>query len=642
MDISDQGNPSRLDLLYSNDKAVYNSKNHDADLTFEHLMTRVVFDALRTGTSNASLAGLQLEVQNVNTLTTFDLADGAPALDGAGTSSIIPFNRYASDDSVRMEATLIPMVDASGVHLSFLLNNKSYSAPLPPAGGSTALLKGKRYTYKVLFDEAQITLEGHLSAWDEEPGDTITPNPDPGQPAAIVQIEGYNGPVTVLYASGEQETITIGNSGKANISSTRSGEVIKSLTLGASGTPILIGCKAENTILLSLKVDATGSPQLRDEVDGYIPIGSYAEFQLIAETANLGNKYKQENDIDLLSENWVPIGTETLPFTGEYDGGEYEITNLKIDVTAKDAGLFGRTNSAILRNIRLVSGTVNGGENVAGICGGAVGSTSITNSHSNVSVIGTSGVSGICGACNNTVTITSCRNTGIVKGIGTGTGTPIAGGYVGGIIGHTYGTETTKIKDCDNSGEVEGYRYTGGIVGGCNGTTTEVTACRNSGAIKNTGGSLSGGIVGDNYSYTVVNITACYNTGAVNYNGNGGRTNYYTGGIMGNINTAGSTITACYNTGMVTGSDVSHIGLICGSNDGATITSCYWTKGSSDATKGVGSGGTDNTKEFSATAWPAAAEQGWGTGDGSEANTYWKSRGGWNDGTPEYPTLWWE
>jgi hypothetical protein len=86
-------------------------------------------------------------------------------LDGAGTSNITPFNRYASDDSVRMEATLIPMADASGVRLSFLLNNKSYSAPLPPAGGSTALLKGKRYTYKVLFDEAQITLEGHLSAW---------------------------------------------------------------------------------------------------------------------------------------------------------------------------------------------------------------------------------------------------------------------------------------------------------------------------------------------------------------------------------------------------------------------------------------------------------------------------------------------
>jgi hypothetical protein len=621
MDISDQGNPSRLDLLYSNDKAVYNSKNHDADLTFEHLMTRVVFDALRTGTSNASLAGLQLEVQNVNTLTTFDLADGTPALDGAGTSSIIPFNRYASDDSVRMEATLIPMADASGVHLSFLLNNKSYSAPLPPAGGSTALLKGKRYTYKVLFDEAQITLEGHLSAWDEEPGDTITPNPDPGQPAAIVQIEGYSGPVTVLYASGDQETITIDVSGKADISSTQSGEMIESLTLGASGTPILIGCKAENAQLISLKVDASGSPQLRDEVDGYIPIGSYAEFKMIGESANLGNKYKQENDIDLLSENWTPIGSETLPFTGEYDGGEYKITNLKIDLTTNNVGLFGITNSATLRNIRLVSGTVNGGRNVGGICGNATGSTSITNAHSGAAITGTNSyIGGICGYVAGTTTITSCRNTGNVKG-----------SYVGGIAGYLNGT-SNKIKDCDNRGDLEGSEI-GGVIGMIQtSSATEIITCRNSGTVISTATNHIAGIVGGAISATV-SITASYNTGNVI-----DTKNCFSGGIVGRF--SGTTLIACYNMGLVIG-NATYTGLICGRNDGGPLTSSYWTKGSSTVTRGVAIG-TDNTNEFSATAWPAAAEQGWGTGDGSEPNTYWKSLGGWNDGTPEYPTLWWE
>ncbi|MDR1880205.1 MAG: fimbrillin family protein, partial [Tannerellaceae bacterium] len=188
MNIGDQSNPPRLDLLYSNDKAVYNSKNHNASLPFEHLMTRVVFDALRAGGSNASLAGLQLVIENVNTSTAFNLSNGTPALDGAGQSKITPLNRYASNDSVRMEATLIPIADASAVRLSFLLNNKTYRASLPSTATGNALQKGKRYTYKVLFNEAEITLEGHLSPWSEEPGDTIIPTPEPY--SATIQIEG--------------------------------------------------------------------------------------------------------------------------------------------------------------------------------------------------------------------------------------------------------------------------------------------------------------------------------------------------------------------------------------------------------------------------------------------------------------------
>jgi hypothetical protein len=630
MDISDQRNPAHLDLLYSNDKAVYNSTNHDADLPFEHLMTRVVFDALRTGTSNASLAALQLGIENVNTSTTFNLVDGTPASDGAGQSNITPLNSYASDDSVRMEATLIPMADASGVHLSFLLNNKTYRAALPSTASGSALQKGKRYTYKVLFDEAQITLKGHLSAWDEEPGDTITPIPDPY--SATIQIVGYNGPVTVLYASGDRETLTLDAAGKADLSSVRRGEVIHSLTLATSPTPILVGRKVEGVLLLSLKVDGSGNPQLRDEVDGYIPIGSYAEFKLIAESANLGKKYKQENDIDLLNENWTVVGNDNTPFTGEYDGGEYEITNLKINVTTNTVGLFGQVNNATLRNIRLVSGVVNAGMDIGGVCGKSNGTTSITNCHSGVAVTGTdNSIGGICGAAvGGATTITSCRNTGNVKSTGA------SNVYIGGIVGYLSGT-TIKIKDCDNSGEIEGYKFTGGIGGGSNATTAEITACRNSGTIKNTGGDISGGIVaGVVQSGKAVTVTACYNTGSVNYSGS----NNYAGGITSGFST-GSTIIACYNTGTVTGSNVNLIALICGLNDGVTITSSYWTKGSSDATKGVANG-VDNTKEFSVSAWPTATESGWGIGDGSGANTYWKSLGGWNDGTPVYPTLWWE
>ncbi|MDR1919238.1 MAG: fimbrillin family protein [Tannerellaceae bacterium] len=627
MDVSDQREPGRLDLLYSNDKAAYNSRNHDAHLPFAHLMTRVVFEAILTGSSQASLAGLQLEMQNVNTSTAFDLATGTPASDGAGQSKISPLTRHASADSVRMEATLIPTADAGNIHLLFTLNNKTYQASLPTTKTGTSLQKGKRYTYKVVFDEAEITLTGHLSPWDEEPGDTINPNPAPTKMA--LQMEGYRGQVKVTYASGGQETLSLDGAGRAAFGAAFSGDLIKSLTLGSSSTPILIGRKVADANPLSLKVDVNNNPLLRNELNGYIPIGSYAEFQLINNSANLGKKYKQESALDLLSVNWTPIGSASAHFTGEYNGGEYELTNLKVNVSTDYVGLFGAVTDAKLLNIRLVSGTVNGGSSVGGICGATHGSSSITNAYSGATVTGTGNhISGICGITAGTTTIISCRNTGNVKGAGSNSS------YIGGIVGQIFGS-TYKIKDCDNRGEIEGYTYTGGIAGCANSTAVEIIACRNSGTVKNIGRDQSGGIVGANENRKAVTVTACYNTGALNNNNKS-----YTGGIIGQIY-IGSSLTACYNTGTVTGY-ANSTGLICGYNE-ATITSNYWTQGSSNVTKGsANSSGTDDSKAFSATAWPTTSEAGWGIGNGQAANTYWKSLGRWNNGSPEYPKLWWE
>jgi hypothetical protein len=582
-----------------------------------------------------SLTGLQLQMQNVNTSTDFDLSTGTPASDGAGQGVITPLKHTtATKDSVRMEATLIPVNNVSGIQLLFSLNNKTYRATLPSTATGAALQKGKRYTYRVLFDEAEISLDGELSAWGEEPGDTIAPPPAP-QSTMTFHIEGYSGKATVRYLSGTTETLTLDTDGKADLVTAHGGEQIRSLTLDALTTPVTlpIGRKVTDGQTFSLKVDATGKPLFRNEVSGYIPIGSRAEFQLINESANLSKKYKQEANLDLLSENWTPIGTESQSFTGEYDGGEYEITNLRVNMTTINVGLFGSiNNNAMLRNIRLVSGEVTGGGRVGGICGLSGGNTSITNCHSGVTVASGGGTAGgICGRLSGSVTITACRNTGYVKS----TATPINNNYnVGGIVG-IIGGATVKIKDCDNSGTIEGYNYLGGIVGQCNASPADITACRNSGTIKNRGGDVAGGIVGINANNRSLTVTACYNTGVLNNTGIN-----YTGGIIGRLEISG-TLIACYNTGTVTSSNSNNIGLICGNNAG-TITSCYWTKGSSSADKGVGNGTDSGTTAFGETAWPAASESGWGIGDGSAANKYWKELGGWNGGTPAYPRLWWE
>lgn len=72
--------------------------------------------------------------------------------------------------------------------------------------------------------------------------------------------------------------------------------------------------------------------------------------------------FKQVSDITIDTTtyaNWSPIGTSASPFTGSYDGGNFNISNLKINTTAEAGsdtilGLFGVVgSSAALSNIKL-------------------------------------------------------------------------------------------------------------------------------------------------------------------------------------------------------------------------------------------------------------------------------------------------
>lgn len=64
--------------------------------------------------------------------------------------------------------------------------------------------------------------------------------------------------------------------------------------------------------------------------------------------------YMQQADIQLSSDEWLPIGTENAPFTGSYNGNGYEINGLTMkDSDAKLAGLFGYAKGAHLYNIVL-------------------------------------------------------------------------------------------------------------------------------------------------------------------------------------------------------------------------------------------------------------------------------------------------
>ena len=258
-------------------------------------------------------------------------------------------------------------------------------------------------------------------------------------------------------------------------------------------------------------------------------------------------------DTDLtLTGEWTPIGTESQPYTGTFDGGNHTITGLKIDQSGTDnVGLIGRLGSGgKVQDVTLTEVNVTGGTYVGGIAGQTDGT--VENCSVNGTVTGQNQTGGIVGR--NFSTISGCSAEGTV------TGNTNVGG-ISGLCVPNYDTATASligstIEGCHSTAAVSGISSVGGVVG-------------------NLGNGCS--------------LMACYSTGNVTATITYGHANV--GGVVG-INGQG-TVTACYHaTGEITSSVGDRIGGIAGCNDQGTFTACYWEN---NQEQGTGSGSTGGT-----------------------------------------------
>ena len=96
---------------------------------------------------------------------------------------------------------------------------------------------------------------------------------------------------------------------------------------------------------------------------------------------------------------WMPIGNETTPFSGEFDGNDYAISNLQINrITTDFIGLFGSIgNGGALRNLGLSNVRIEGGTHVGALAGDLRRGGRIANSYATGSVEGDINVGGLVG-----------------------------------------------------------------------------------------------------------------------------------------------------------------------------------------------------------------------------------------------------
>ena len=249
----------------------------------------------------------------------------------------------------------------------------------------------------------------------------------------------------------------------------------------------------------------------------------------LTEDINLnGYCYAADKTQSLNELSWVPIGNETNKYKGTFDGNGKTISNLYINASQENMGLFGYILDSTIKNLTLEDANVTNMSNYTGIL---VGKTFAENTLQNIKISGTCEVNGgdytggIAGEHGGKAY--NCVNHATVQGTET----------VGGLFGRYYsGNFVTSITACANYGKVTATKTNvGGLVGlNENGTIQD---CANYGNVTSTVRKV-GGLVGD---FKMGTIQDCANYGDVKgaYQV-GGMVGYATDGMIRNVFCYGS------------------------------------------------------------------------------------------------------
>ena len=209
-------------------------------------------------------------------------------------------------------------------------------------------------------------------------------------------------------------------------------------------------------------------------------------------------------DDSKIEKSWVPIGNSNNKYQGTFDGNNKTITNLYINASQLNVGLFGCTYEGTIKNLTFEYANVTNTNNYVGVLVGKAfwGSTLQNIKISNTCQIkGGNDTGGIAGYLDGNAY--NCVNYATVQGIK----------YIGGLCGFYRISRTgNSMTACANYGNVTASSLgVGGLVGYFDSGT--IQDCANYGGVKGTNyiagmaGSVNNGKIQNVFSYGNISVT---------------------------------------------------------------------------------------------------------------------------------------
>lgn len=280
------------------------------------------------------------------------------------------------------------------------------------------------------------------------------------------------------------------------------------------------------------------------------------------------------------AQGWQPVGnSSSAAFKGILDGNGKTVSGLWIKRSNTDnVALFGYTNRATIKNIKVTGASIEGKDHTGGLAGTSE-NTTFTNCTFTGEVKGVSRVGGIVAKSSNSV-LSNCRlyDSQVIGkdyvGGACGDGgnafsncyvysNIVGDSYVGGICGAVAPSTHVDLNmnSCGYVGDISANTNVGGLIGRCSYASyadTNITNCFVIGKIMAISDHI-GGLVGYEYlpeTNDRLSISHCYFSGVVSGNNN-------VGGLIGYKTHGG--VSFCYSAGSVFGS--SNVGGLIGYND---------------------------------------------------------------------------
>ena len=261
------------------------------------------------------------------------------------------------------------------------------------------------------------------------------------------------------------------------------------------------------------------------------------KIRTVEELANIKNDlsgyFILDADIDLSEiEDWTPIGDQSNPFTGYFDGNNHTISNLTIKKSVNYKGLFGYANGTTFKNVQLRNVNTTYYNNYTGALVGYLINGNVTDCNVEDGRINVGHYSGgLCGYVSGTMS--NCYSKIDVYGNNI---------HVGGLVGYLFGTGynlySTGIVSC-GSGTTNSGDGVGGLIGALQGSL--YNSYSSSEVYSGSSGQNVGGLIGQltcNNSILTYNVEKCYATGNVRSSRNS--TPNYVGGLIGLVSAGAS------------------------------------------------------------------------------------------------------
>jgi len=156
IDVSDQSNPSALDLMYANNAKNIDKSNNTIPLSFVRQLSKISINLSITNTTALEANQITVKLPAVSTQGGFDLTSGKLTVNSTDKKDVQGKVTVNANKTALIEFILLPGEDISGKAIKFVATNgDSYTWTVPQNQNLKQLIAGNRYSFDIKIDNGK-------------------------------------------------------------------------------------------------------------------------------------------------------------------------------------------------------------------------------------------------------------------------------------------------------------------------------------------------------------------------------------------------------------------------------------------------------------------------------------------------------